>query len=131
MKLAALAFVLTVGTTLGIGGAARAEPGLAPPGMSPPVGVAPAPAPAPMPRPGRARGELRRVLLETFDANHNGRLEPDERRRATRALRRIARRMSSGSANDARRERAERRRERAERREQRGYAPAEAPSSEY
>lgn len=143
MKLAA---VLAFATTLGLGSAVRAEPGLAPPGMSPPVGAAPAPMPGPMPasRPGRARGEIRRVLLETFDANRNGRLDPDERRRAMRTLRRIERRLASGAGNEARRDRAEQRRERRERREQRmerrrerleqrtyAPAPAEAPASEY
>jgi hypothetical protein len=65
MKLAALALV----TTLGLGGAAYAEPA----------------------RPG---AKLHQVLLERFDRNHDGRLEPRERRRAVRALRKLARRMA-------------------------------------
>jgi len=67
MKLAALALV----TTLGLGGAAYANPAPAPP-----------------------RGQLRQLLLERFDRNHDGRLEPQERRRAIRALRKLARRMA-------------------------------------
>jgi len=65
MKLAALALM----TTLGLGGAAYADP----------------------PRP---RGEARQLLLERFDRDHDGRLEPQERRRAIRALRRLARRLA-------------------------------------
>jgi hypothetical protein len=65
MKLAALALV----TTLGLGGAAYAEPA-------------------------RPRGQLQEVLLERFDRNHDGRLEPQERRRAIRALRKLTRRMA-------------------------------------
>ena len=64
MKLAALALV----TTLGSVGAAYAEP-------------------AP-------RGQLQEVLLERFDRNHDGRLEPQERRRAIRALRKLTRKMA-------------------------------------
>jgi hypothetical protein len=70
MKLAALALV----TTLGLGGAAYADPA--------------------RPEPGRPRGQLHQLLLERFDRNHDGRLEPQERRRAIRALRRLARRLA-------------------------------------
>lgn len=66
MKLAALALV----TTLGLGGVAVADPAAQP------------------------RGQFRQLLLEKFDRNHDGRLEPQERRRAIRALRRIARNMA-------------------------------------
>ncbi len=65
MKLAALALV----TTLGSVSAAYAEPA-------------------------RPRGQLQELLLERFDRNHDGRLEPRERRRAIRALRKLARRMA-------------------------------------
>ena len=65
MKLAALALV----TTLGSVSAAYAEPT-------------------------RPRGQLQELLLERFDRNHDGRLEPKERRRAIRALRKLARRMA-------------------------------------
>jgi hypothetical protein len=44
-------------------------------------------------RPARLHGELRQVLLQKFDRNHDGRLEPDERHRAARALRKLARRL--------------------------------------
>jgi Ca2+-binding EF-hand superfamily protein len=70
MKLAALALV----TTLGLGGAAHADPG--------------------RPEPGRPRDQLQQLLLERFDRNHDGQLEPQERRRAIRALRRLARRLA-------------------------------------
>ena len=66
MKLAALALV----TTLGLGGMAHADTD-----------------------PARPRGQFRQLLLERFDRNHDGRLEPQERRHAIRALRRIARKM--------------------------------------
>jgi hypothetical protein len=65
MKLAALALI----TTLGLGGAAHAEPA-------------------------RPRGQLQERLLERFDRNHDGRLEPQERRRAIRVLRKLARKMA-------------------------------------
>jgi Ca2+-binding EF-hand superfamily protein len=70
MKLAALALV----TTLGLGGAAYADPA--------------------RPELVRPRGQLHQLLLERFDRNHDGRLEPQERRRAIRALRRLARRLA-------------------------------------
>ncbi len=70
MKLAALALL----TTLGLAGAAHADRG--------PVGQAP------------PRAQLRQLLLERFDKNHDGRLEPRERRRAARVLRRIARKLT-------------------------------------
>ena len=67
MKLAALALV----TTLAL-----------------PLALAPAHAePAPQ------RGQFRQLLLERFDRNHDGRLEPQERRHAIRALRRLARKL--------------------------------------
>ena len=66
MKLAALALV----TTLGLGGMAHADTD-----------------------PARPRGQFRQLLLERFDRNHDGRLEPKERRHAIRALRRMARKM--------------------------------------
>ena len=83
MKLAALAFL----TTLGLGGVAAADPAgpLHPPAGSPAGPVAP--------RAERPRGQLRQLLLERFDRNRDGRLDPEERRHAIRALRRLARRM--------------------------------------
>ena len=38
--------------------------------------------------------DLRRVLIERFDANGDGRLEPRERQRAMRALRKLQQRMA-------------------------------------
>jgi len=80
MKLAALAFL----TTLGLGGIAAADP----------AGPVNPPAAGPVaPRADPPRGELRQLLLERFDRNRDGRLDPEERRHAIRALRRLARRM--------------------------------------
>jgi Ca2+-binding EF-hand superfamily protein len=73
MKLAALALV----TTLGLGGVAFAEPA-------------------------RPRAQLQQLLLERFDRNHDGRLEPQERRKAIRTLRRLARRMTMQDRREAR-----------------------------
>jgi len=67
MKLAALALVTTLGLPL-----------------------APTPAHA---EPAPQRGQFRQLLLERFDRNHDGRLEPQERRHAIRALRRLARKL--------------------------------------
>lgn len=69
MKLAAFALVTTLG--LGAAGTAHEDP------------------------PARPRGQLHQLLLERFDRNHDGRLDPQERRRAIRALRRLARRMAT------------------------------------
>lgn len=71
MKLAALA----IATTLGLAGLAHADP-------------------ADPANPARPRGQFRQLLLERFDRNHDGRLEPQERRQAIRTLRRIARKMA-------------------------------------
>jgi hypothetical protein len=97
MKLAVLALV----TTLGLGSVVQADPA---PGAA------------------RPRGELRQLLLERFDRNHDGRLDPQERRRAILALHRLARRMAMQERraqyrNERREERAEGRRE--EQREER------------
>lgn len=78
MKLAALALL----TTLGLGGVAGADP------------VRPV---------DRPRGELRQLLLDRFDKNHDGQLDPKERRHAIRALRRIAHRMAVQERREARR----------------------------
>jgi Ca2+-binding EF-hand superfamily protein len=42
----------------------------------------------------RPRGELRQVLLQHFDRNHDGRLEGRERKQAARALHRLAKRLA-------------------------------------
>jgi hypothetical protein len=96
MKLVALAFV----TTLGLGGVVHADP---------PQG------------PARPRGELHQLLLERFDRNHDGRLDPQERHHAIRALRRLARRLAiqerrAEHRNEARDGRAEYRSEARDRR---------------
>jgi len=46
------------------------------------------------PRRMQLRAELRQALVERFDRNHDGRLEPAERRQAIRALRKLVRRMA-------------------------------------
>ena len=86
MKLAAIAVV----ASLGLGGAAYADRAgdHDAPAATAPAEVAPR---GPTPRP---RGEVREVLLERFDRNHDGVLQPAERRRAIHALRRLARRMA-------------------------------------
>jgi hypothetical protein len=68
------------------------------------------PAPQPPPRADRERGpraqrpmpELRRMLVERFDRNHDGRLEPRERRQAVRALRRLERKLARQDGRGAR-----------------------------
>jgi Ca2+-binding EF-hand superfamily protein len=82
-----------VSAMLGIAGAAHADEytGPVPPPAPAPMAAQPgALMPPPMQRP---RGALREALLERFDTNHDGRLEPNERRHAARALRRLARRL--------------------------------------
>jgi len=49
--------------------------------------------PPPPAQQARPRAMLRQMLLARFDRNHDGRLEPRERRAAARALRRLARRL--------------------------------------
>jgi hypothetical protein len=69
MKLAALALMTTLG--------------LSPLASSSNADADPAP----------QRGQFRQLLLERFDRNHDGRLEPQERRHAIRALRKLARKL--------------------------------------
>ena len=64
-----------------------------------PVQAAPMPMqPMPMqpvpPERMQRRAVLRQMLLAQFDRNHDGVLEPRERRQAVRALRRLARRLA-------------------------------------
>jgi hypothetical protein len=67
MKLAALALVALLGTT------AYARPG--------------------GPQQGPKRKQLRALVMQHFDKNHDGRLERRERKQAARALKRLANRM--------------------------------------
>ena len=53
--------------------------------------------------------QLRRLLLEQFDRNGDGRLEPNERRHAVRALRRLERRLARQDRNGGGGPRGERR----------------------
>ena len=76
-------------------GVASADEYAGPPGGYPmPAGVlvpvAPMPVQAPMPQ----RAPLRAAILARFDKNHDGVLEPKERRHAARALRRLARQLA-------------------------------------
>jgi hypothetical protein len=87
-----------VSAMLGIAGAAHADEytGPVPPPVPAPMAAQPgAPTTLGSPHRGmqRPRGALREALLERFDTNHDGRLEPNERRHAARALRRLARRL--------------------------------------
>jgi EF hand len=75
MKLAVALASLVLTTSL-----ARADDYAGPPGSYPPP----------------PRAAFKQMLLERFDRNHDGRLEPRERRKAARALRRIARQLAVG-----------------------------------
>ena len=92
MKLAVLAVVLGLATT------AAADPYSGPPGNydepAPTEVVRQAPR-----HPGN--GALRQAIIARFDRDGDGRLSPQERRRAVRALRRLAKRL----AQEQRRER--------------------------
>ncbi len=46
-------------------------------------------------RQGRGRQEMHQLLIQRFDQNGDGRLEPRERKRAARALRRIAQQLGT------------------------------------
>lgn len=95
MKLAALFTVLL------LGGAAQAQGYYGPPGAMPPPGPVVAVGVQPVP----PRVALRQMLLARFDANHDGRLEPRERRHAARALRKLARRLARGEGRQGRQQR--------------------------
>lgn len=61
-----------------------------------------APPPAPLPvaaRTGQHVAPLRAAVVERFDRNHDGRLGPQERRQAIRALRRLARNLARQDRN--------------------------------
>jgi Ca2+-binding EF-hand superfamily protein len=60
--------------------------------------------------PQRPMTPLRAGMLERFDANHDGRLEPNERRHAMRALRRMERQLARGQRRRLRAERRQLRR---------------------
>jgi hypothetical protein len=69
----------------------------------PPGATQDAPSPPPprrAQRGARGNGELRQALLQRFDRDGDGRLEPRERRQAARALRRMAKRMSQQGGGD-------------------------------
>lgn len=96
MKVAVALIVCLLGA--GVASAQPADPYNAPP---PPVAAVPQqPPPVQQARP---RALLRQMLLARFDRNHDGRLEPRERRAAARALRRLARRLMQRRGPRARR----------------------------
>jgi hypothetical protein len=83
MKLVIAAALLTL---LAMPSIAAAEDGLHPPGG--PVYDEPLPQrDRQQPQRGRGRGPLKRALIAKFDANGDGRLQPQERKRAKRAIR--------------------------------------------
>jgi hypothetical protein len=94
MKLAGLLVVLLVGTASaqGYDGPPGAMPVPPPPGAVVGVGVQRVP----------PRVAFRQMILERFDANHDGRLEPRERRHAARTLRKLAKRLARGERSQAR-----------------------------
>jgi hypothetical protein len=94
-----------VSAMLGITGAAHADEYTGPLPPSAPAAMAAQPG-APMPM---RRAALHAALLERFDANHDGRLEPNERRHAARALQRLARRLMKQDRAGRAERRAERR----------------------
>jgi hypothetical protein len=127
MKLTLIATLLT--GFLGLGaGMASADPYYGPPGEAPIAGqpVAQPPQPDYVPVRQQVRqpprnGELRHALMDRFDRNHDGRLEPRERRQAARALRKMARKL-------AKQERRQMRAQRQQMRAQRGQQSAGGPN---
>jgi len=83
-----------VAATLALTGVARADDLQGP---ADPYGE-----PAPRERPRHQGAQLRRALLARFDRNGDGRLEPNERRHAIRALRRIERRLAGQDGQELR-----------------------------
>jgi len=83
-----------------LGGTAAADPypmqpyGGPPPGAQVNVGVGVQAVPP--------RAAFRQTLLERFDRNHDGVLEPRERRHAAKALRRMAKRLARGERRGGR-----------------------------
>jgi hypothetical protein len=92
MKLAVLA-VLTLG--LGLAGVASADDRLPEDPYGPP---------APAMRQQRQQRPLKRLLLAKFDRNHDGRLEPRERKRAAKALHKLANRLAQADGRQQRRQ---------------------------
>lgn len=89
MKLLLVAAMLT-----GFTGLAAADNYAGPPGEAPVVVQGQGPV-QPIARPmRRGNGEFRRALMDRFDRNHDGRLEPRERRQAARALRKLAKKLA-------------------------------------
>lgn len=77
MKLAILAVVVA------LAGVAHADPGT--------------------PRRGQ-NGQFRQMIMQRFDRNHDGRLEPRERKQAARALHRIANRLAQADGRAQRKQ---------------------------
>jgi hypothetical protein len=92
MKLAGLLVVLLVGTASAQG--YDGPPGAMPPTPGAMVGVGVQRVPP--------RVAFRQIIIERFDANHDGRLEPRERHHAARVLRKLAKRMTRGERRQGR-----------------------------
>jgi len=89
MKLATLFLIAA------LGGSAAAQPypmGGPPPGAQVGIGVEAVP----------PRVAFRQMILERFDRNHDGVLEPRERRHAAKALRKMAKRLARGERRERR-----------------------------
>lgn len=54
------------------------------------------------PPPPRPHGQLRQLLLQHFDRNHDGRLGPRERRQAAKALHRLANKLGGADGKQMR-----------------------------
>jgi Ca2+-binding EF-hand superfamily protein len=86
-----------VAATLALTGVARADDL-----QDPYAAEAPPPRERPRHQGNQGTGELRHMLLERFDANGDGRLEPRERRHAVRALRRLERKLARQDGQEVR-----------------------------
>jgi hypothetical protein len=84
MKLAGVFLMLFVGTASAQYAGPPGNYPAPPPGARVGIGVERVP----------PRVAMKQMLLERFDRNHDGRLEPRERRHAARALRKMAKRMA-------------------------------------
>jgi hypothetical protein len=78
-------------SVLAVGGVAGAQP------ADPYAHPAPPPAIAGPRQQGRVAAPLRAAIMARFDRNHDGQLDPRERRQAVRALRRLARQLQQAN----------------------------------
>lgn len=92
MKLAVLLVALLVGTASAQPYPVAGPMGPPPPGAQVGIGVERVP----------PRAAFREMILERFDRNHDGVLEPRERRHAAKALRKMAKRLARGERRERR-----------------------------